>query len=126
MLHHISFAVSNILKSSNFYDSCLEPLGYRRVFSSEKFIGYGIEDGNDMFAIAHRENSFQLPESGFHLAFLAPSKKSVDDFFESAISSGGKDNGPPGLRENYGKGYYAAFVYDPDGYHIEAVYKVEE
>jgi len=44
----------------------------------------------------------------------------VDGFHSAALASGGSDNGAPGLRPKYGRAYYAAFVIDPDGYHIEA------
>jgi predicted lactoylglutathione lyase len=57
-----------------------------------------------------------------HLAFNANrSKKIVDQFYEAGIASGGKSNGKPGVRKNYGPDYYAAFLYDPDHNNIEAV-----
>ena len=60
------------------------------------------------------------PASGLHLCLVAPTRKSVDDFHKAALAAGGKDNGKPGLRKDYGPGYYAAFVIDPDGYRLEA------
>ena len=48
------------------------------------------------------------------------SRADVDAFYKAAIKSGGRDNGKPGPRPNYGDNYYAAFVIDPDGYRIEA------
>ena len=48
----------------------------------------------------------------------------VDAFHKVALANGGKDNGPPGERE-YHPGYYGAFVLDPDGNNIEAVYHGE-
>ena len=53
-----------------------------------------------------------------HLAFHADATSAVDAFYRAAIAAGGKDNGPPGMREEYG---YAAFVLDPDGHNVEAV-----
>ncbi len=121
MLHHISFAVKDLEKSAAFYDSALEPLGYRRVCQAKNFIGYGIEDGKDKFAIASKGDSVSSPSSGFHLAFSAKNRDAVDLFYSAALENGGKNNGAPGLREQYGPNYYAAFVIDPDGYHVEAV-----
>jgi len=46
----------------------------------------------------------------------------MDAFFHAALEAGGKDNGPPGLRPEYHENYYGAFVLDPDGHNIEAVY----
>jgi catechol 2,3-dioxygenase-like lactoylglutathione lyase family enzyme len=58
-----------------------------------------------------------------HLAFHADDERAVDDFYRAAIAAGGKDNGAPGLRNEYG---YAAFVLDPDGHNVEAVIWDEE
>jgi catechol 2,3-dioxygenase-like lactoylglutathione lyase family enzyme len=59
-----------------------------------------------------------------HLAFQAQDCAMVDSFYQAALANGGKDNGAPGER-NYHPGYYAAFVFDPDGNNIEAVYHGE-
>jgi len=53
---------------------------------------------------------------------MALSSKNVDDFYKTALEKGAKCNGKPGLRPKYEEGYYAAFVLDPDGHNIEAVY----
>ena len=65
------------------------------------------------------------PNSGLHVCFTAPTRKSVDAFHKAALASGGRDNGKPGLRKDYGENYYAAFVIDPDGYRIEAYCSAE-
>lgn len=57
---------------------------------------------------------------GFHLALMAPSSEAVDAFHAAAVANGGRDDGGPGLRPHYGKTYYAAFVFDPDGHKLEA------
>jgi len=121
MIHHLSFSVANIARAAAFYDAILAPLGYRRVYDSDNFIGYGTEDGKDKFAIWETPEKVVAPARGFHLAFAAPSREAVNGFYEAAVGHGGKDRGAPGLRENYGPHYFAAFVIDPDGYHIEAV-----
>ena len=72
-----------------------------------------------------RSANTPVPEdagSGLHLCFAAPTRDSVDAFHAAALQSGGRDNGPPGLRTDYGPNYYAAFVTDPDGYRLEAHY----
>ena len=58
--------------------------------------------------------------SGLHICFTAPDRTAVDGFHKAALKTGGRDNGKPGLRPDYGPNYYAAFVVDPDGYRIEA------
>ncbi len=63
----------------------------------------------------------RAPVAGFHLAFIAASREAVDAFHAAALRHGGLDEGPPGIREHYDPGYYAAFVRDPDGHRLEAV-----
>ena len=121
MLHHISFAVADLARSAEFYDAVLAPLGYVRVWMHETAIGYGPPGGGDKFAIKVRGREIEVPGPGFHLAFAAPNRKAVDEFHRAALASGGRDNGTPGLRPQYAPDYYAAFVFDPDGYRIEAV-----
>ena len=121
MLHHLSFGVADLGRSDAFYDASVTALGYTRVWTSEKAIGYGIPGGGDKFAIKLRGKGTVVPGPGFHLAFAAPSREAVAAFHRVALATGGRDNGPPGLRPHYGPDYYAAFVFDPDGYWIEAV-----
>lgn len=63
------------------------------------------------------------PGPGFHLAFDAPDHAAVDAFHAAGLAAGGRDNGQPGLRPHYGATYYAAFLIDPDGHHLEAVHQ---
>jgi catechol 2,3-dioxygenase-like lactoylglutathione lyase family enzyme len=123
MLHHISFAVTDLSRSEAFYDAVLAPLGYRRVCSSQGFSGWGLVDGEDIFALKLRTSGTIIPGDGFHVAFAAPSRGAVDAFYRAALANGGKDNGGTGLHPEYGPDYYAAFVFDPEGYRIEAVNK---
>ncbi|HEX3628034.1 MAG TPA: VOC family protein [Verrucomicrobiae bacterium] len=121
MLHHVSFAVVDLSRSSAFYDAALAPLGYVRVWTDETAIGYGFPDGDDKFAIKLRSGNVVAPGDGFHVAFAAPSREAVAAFYKEALLHGGKDNGGSGIHAEYGNHYYAAFVFDPDGYRIEAV-----
>ena len=120
MLHHLSFAVADLARSAAFYDAVLAALGYVRVWTDDTAVGYGLPGGGDKLAIKLRDH-VQAPSAGFHVAFAAPSREAVGRFHEEALRHGGTDNGPPGLRPDYGETYYAAFVIDPDGYRIEAV-----
>ncbi|MFZ9379798.1 MAG: VOC family protein [Burkholderiaceae bacterium] len=126
MLHHISLGSLDIDRAALFYDAVLFPLGYVRVWSDldaaldRKAIGYGPPGSGDKLAIKQvHEPIMRLP--GFHLAFASPSRQAVIDFYEAAMATGGIDYGRPGLRPHYGPNYYAAFVIDPDGHHLEAV-----
>ena len=121
MLHHASFAVANLDRSSAFYDAIFSALGYVRVWTDETAVGYGFPNGGDKFAIKLRTGEVVAPGEGFHLAFAAPSREAVAGFYKAAMEHGGRDNGGSGLHPEYGENYYAAFVFDPDGYRIEAV-----
>lgn len=121
MLHHLSFAVTDLIRSTAFYDAALAPLGFVRVWEDATFVGYGIKPGEDMFALKLRPANVHVPGDGFHVAFSAPSREAVKRFYEAALVHGGKDNGGVGLHPEYGSDYFAAFVIDPDGYRIEAV-----
>ncbi|KAF1015581.1 MAG: hypothetical protein GAK31_01056 [Stenotrophomonas maltophilia] len=98
----------------------LAALGYRRVLEDDTAIGYGLVDGQDALCLKLRDTAM-APGPGFHLAFAAASHAAVDAFHAAAIATGGADNGAPGPRPDYGDSYYAAFVVDLDGHHIEAV-----
>ncbi|HEY6135750.1 MAG TPA: VOC family protein [Rubrivivax sp.] len=127
MLHHISFAVTDIERAAEFYDHALSALGYVRVFEDlrpgeqNQAVGYGLEGGGDGFCIKQASASSASVGPGFHLAFAAPNRSAVHDFHQQALLHGGKDNGEPGPRPDYGPHYYACFVVDPDGHRVEAV-----
>ena len=121
MLHHLSFPIADLRRSGTFYDAVLTPLGYVRVWADETAIGYGLVGRGDQFAIKLRSGGLTVPGDGFHAAFAAPSREAVGAFYKAALEHGGKDNGGCGKHPEYGSDYYAAFVFDPDGYRIEAV-----
>jgi catechol 2,3-dioxygenase-like lactoylglutathione lyase family enzyme len=127
MLHHISFGVTDIERAANFYDHALAALGYVRVFEDLRpgedgqAVGYGLEGEGDKFCIKQSSTTSAAAGHGFHMAFAAPSQGAVHAFHEQALLHGGKDNGSPGPRPDYGRNYYACFVIDPDGHRIEAV-----
>lgn len=120
ILHHLSLPVSNLKRSAEMYDAALARLGLRRVAEAPGFIGYGTEAGRARFALMEVADVPMAP-AGFHLAFGADSPADVDAFHDAACAHGARDNGAPGLRPHYGDNYYAAFVLDPDGHHLEAV-----
>lgn len=120
MLHHLSFGTSDLARSAAFYDAVLAALGYTRVWADANAVGYGYPGAGDKLAIKLRRDA-TAPGAGFHVAFTAADREAVARFYEAALEHGGKDNGQPGLRPQYGANYYAAFVIDPDGYAIEAV-----
>ncbi len=119
MLEHVSIGVSDIAAAKRFYDATLQPLGYRCLMPTDGALGYGGESPMFWLLAAQRPVSAD-PESGLHFCFVAPTRKSVEDFHKAALAAGGRDNGAPGLRDEYGPNYFASFVIDPWGYRLEA------
>jgi catechol 2,3-dioxygenase-like lactoylglutathione lyase family enzyme len=122
MIGHLSFGVSDLDRSTAFYDAIMAALGFGRVWTSPNGVGYGLESDMDKLALLPRPDA-SPPGPGFHLAFDAPDRDSVDAFHAAALAAGGSCDGPPGPRPHYGETYYAAFVIDPDGYRLEAVHQ---
>lgn len=120
-LSHISFGVRSIESSKTFYSATLAPLGLPIVFESKDVLGYGPNEDEEVVNIFLLTEESHTPSNGFHLAFNAPTRDAVDAFHAAAVVNGGSSDGEPGLREHYGKNYYAAFVIDPDGWKLEAV-----
>ena len=120
---HLSTYTSDYERTRNFYSAALEPLGIQLV--TEFAAGDGLQRicafGNG------KRGQLWLIESDVaytprHLAFRAASRRHVDQFYAAALVSGGTDNGAPGVRPQYHANYYGAFVIDPDGNDIEAVF----
>ena len=123
MIDHLSLGVADLAQAATFYDAVLAPLGYVRVLTHERAVGYGRPgDRDEQFALLAAGDKARAPGAGSHVALTATSREAVDVFHSVAVSAGGTDEGGPGLRPQYGEGYYAAFVRDPDGYRIEAVF----
>ncbi|NOI26469.1 VOC family protein [Vibrio mediterranei] len=116
MIDHIGFSVSDFNKSNEFYSKALAPLGIDKIVDLERASGFG-KSGKPEFWL--EKGAPQQPP--IHVAFTADTRKQVDQFYQVAIASGGKDNGSPGIRDRYHPNYYAAFIIDPDGHNIEAV-----
>ena len=118
MIDHVSVKTSDQRASRRFYEKALAPLGYEvlRAFHDGQVVGMGIA-GKPDFWFSPGESSGPI-----HLAFSASDRASVEAFHAAALAAGGKDNGVPGLRTEYHAGYYGAFVFDPDGNNVEAVF----
>ena len=118
-IDHVKLPVADLERTKAFYAAALAPLGYELVFDGPESIGFGTDDREPIAFLLTT-----APNIGTHIALTAADAATVDKFYEAAIAADGRDNGAPGLRP-YGGEYYAAFVIDPDGHNIEAVYHGE-
>jgi catechol 2,3-dioxygenase-like lactoylglutathione lyase family enzyme len=115
VIDHVKLAVRDAEASIRFYKTVLDPLGIPPLWERE--------DGAQFANLVVR----QADATGgpIHLAFVAASRDEVDAFHGAGVDAGFRDNGAPGIREQYsseeGGRYYAAFLLDPDGNNIEAV-----
>jgi catechol 2,3-dioxygenase-like lactoylglutathione lyase family enzyme len=118
VLDHVSIQCTDLVASAAFYDVVLAPLGGRRLLDFGSAIGYGVPPVPDFWLGA------QATGTGFresHLAFAAPTRPAVREFFAAAVESGALVLHEPRLWPEYDPDYYGAFVRDPDGNNIEAV-----
>jgi catechol 2,3-dioxygenase-like lactoylglutathione lyase family enzyme len=111
LIDHVHLRVRDLAASKRFYGAVLEALGHELSGEGDDYFS-----SDELFASDDGEPTEQL-----HLAFQARDRETVDRFYDAAIAGGGRDNGSPGER-SYHPGYYAAYVLDPDGNNVEAVY----
>ncbi|NID03933.1 VOC family protein [Luteibacter jiangsuensis] len=124
MIDHTGVTVSDFERSKRFYEAALAAIHYEllavlpaNVTGRTDTAGFG-EGGKPDFWISKGEPN----RPPVHVAFRVASQQLVRAFHEAALAAGGRDNGPPGPRSHYHEGYYGAFVLDPDGHNIEAVF----
>ncbi len=122
MIDHIELWVSDLGRSRAFYDAALAPLRIRILKEAGPESGRGSHLGYGRTDPAFWIGTSQPAGGPVHVAFAAPDRATVADFHAAALAAGGRDNGRPGPRPEYHPGYYGAFVLDPDGNNIEAVF----
>jgi catechol 2,3-dioxygenase-like lactoylglutathione lyase family enzyme len=119
VIDHVSIPVSDLERAAQFYDAVLATIGLRRRKEREGAIGYG--PATRAAPVFWLLRGHPRPGVGLHFSFAAPDRASVDAFHETALRCGGRDAGEPGVRPQYTRPFYGAFVLDPDGFKIEAV-----
>jgi catechol 2,3-dioxygenase-like lactoylglutathione lyase family enzyme len=117
MYDHVGLKVKDVGASVRFYEAALAPLGY--VLCSRDDSGAGFGPKGEPALWLNRGDGPAGP--GAHVALRARDRAAVDAFHAAGLGAGGKENGAPGLRKDYGPSYYAAFLVDPDGNNVEAV-----
>ena len=117
MYDHIGLKVKDLDASVRFYSSALSALGHELCSRDAAGAGFGPKGAPALWVSLTKGGA----GPGAHVAFRAPDRAAVDRFYEQGLAAGGRDNGGPGLRKDYGPSYYAAFLIDPDGNNVEAV-----
>lgn len=130
MFSHVTVGARDLARAGAFYDAVLAPLGLRRRWESSEGGG---PPGIGWAAPGERVPSFFVTEpwnrepagagNGCMVAFLAPSPEAVREAHAAGLAAGGTDEGAPGERERYGRGYYGAYLRDPEGNKLHVVHR---
>lgn len=123
VISHLTLGTNDYERAAAFYDATLAPLGFTRVPKPPgKPPLYAIEGKMPhLYLYKPFDGHPATCGNGTHVAFQADLRTQVDAFYEAALANGGTDEGKPGLRQDYGPNYYAAYVRDPDGNKLQAV-----
>ena len=108
MFDHVTIRVSDREASERFYDTVLPAVGLEKAHSGEHFAEWGD------FSLAQATRDKPVTRR-LHIAFRAPSRAEVDEFWRIGTEAGYRNDGPPGERPQYSSDYYGAFLLDPDG-----------
>ena len=127
VIDHVGIRVRELAASRRMYEAALAELGFSVLgegeFEGDAYVLFGRPDNDDfsLHTVGSRPGRERVT-TGAHIAFKAPSEDAVKRWHDAAVRHGGTDNGPPGLRPEYSGRYFAAFVVDPDGNNVEAVF----
>ena len=120
LIDHLQLVVKDLAASRRFYEAVLDAIGVPIGGEGDTYFW-----ADELFvSSAESEAALGRLTGRHHLAFQARDRAAVDAFHTAGLAAGGTDNGPPGER-SYHPGYYAAFLLDPDGNNIEAVFHGE-
>jgi catechol 2,3-dioxygenase-like lactoylglutathione lyase family enzyme len=120
VIDHVSVAVRDMAAATRFYETVLATIGITKLEVRPATVGFG-KTYPEFWINLRPGLAPPAPGSGAHVCFRARSSELVDAFYAAALAAGASSDGAPGLRPAHGKGYYAAFIRDPDGNRIEAV-----
>jgi catechol 2,3-dioxygenase-like lactoylglutathione lyase family enzyme len=129
MLAYAMVGSNDLERAGKFYDAVLAPLGIVRSITLVNEIGYSpaqpVGDGRQrrFYVVQPYDKQRATVGNGVDIAFEAPSRAAIDAFHAAALAHGGTCEGPPGLRPHYSPTFYTAYVRDPDGNKINAVYE---
>ncbi len=125
MIDHVSVGVRDLAKATAFYEEVLGMLGSQKLMERAGTVGFG--KSYPEFWLNHRpELHTPKEDNGCHICLRAGSVEVVDEFYAVAMKLGATSSGPPGVRPEYHKSYYACFIRDADNNHFEVVTFVQD
>jgi len=125
LLDHVSITVRDLARAKPFYKAVMAALGATLAYERDDAIGFGErnraqDDSHSYLSVF--ESPAAAPDARRHWCLRAPSAEAVRAFHAAGLAAGGSDEGAPGLRPAYHADYYAAFLLDPEGHKVEAVF----
>lgn len=117
IIDHVDINVADIEEARAFYRAVLAPLGLEELHDPHGGVSFGVQGLDDFGIYGDAEGLHHA-----HVAFEAPSRKAVDRFHEEALRAGGRTLSPPQRRPQFSERYYSAYVLDPEGNGVEAVF----
>jgi len=127
VIDHVGIRVSDLAASCQMYEAALAELGFSVLgegeFEGDAYVLFGRGESDDfsLHTVGSQPGRDRVT-TGAHVAFRAETEAAVARWHRAAVGHGGTDNGQPGLRPEYSGHYFAAFVIDPDGNNVEAVF----
>jgi catechol 2,3-dioxygenase-like lactoylglutathione lyase family enzyme len=125
MFSYVSLGTADIARAIRFYDAVMAPLGHQRVPDYDPAghsAAWGLDDpGPHLWLTQPFDGKPASVGNGTMVSLLAPNRAAVDAFHAAALAHGGRDEGAPGPRPEYGAHFYAGYVRDPDGNKLNAV-----
>lgn len=124
MLHDVTLGTNDLEKGVRFYDAIFAMLGVARLEAPEGWAGWGkgYDEGIALWLCPTFDGQPASAGNGTMFTFAATSAAQVRDFYRAAMANGGSDEGGPGIRESYAPSFYVAYVRDPDGHKLCAVF----
>ena len=121
MFSHVTVGTNDFARAERFYDAVMDALGQPVLMQRDGGKAWGEPTGPKLFVGAPFDGRPAERGNGWHAAFIAPDRATVDRAYASALANGGSDEGAPGPRPQYHPNYYAAYFRDPDGNKLQAV-----
>jgi predicted lactoylglutathione lyase len=121
VMSNVSLGTNNFERAAAFYDAVLATIGGKRITQHEGAVAWG-KQFREFWLHEPIDGKPASVGNGTHISFMAPSKAAVHSFHETTVKAGGKNDGSPGPRSEYGEPYYGCFIRDLDNHKIEVAF----
>lgn len=118
MIGYVTLGTNDLERAARFYDPIAAALGTSRMMEWPGAIAWGKPGGGAGIGLTQPfDKNAATVGNGVMVALECDGPAKVREIYDIALSNGGTDEGPPGLRAD---GFYAAYFRDPDGNKLNA------